>query len=275
MPPAAAPSPAPTSAVAGQTTVVAVAAPAAPSMTLPQFLGLDVAFGGLQGAGQRLRNRLGTRFPALEAKPPILAITDPANSSETASPAVQAAAEAKAEADQAPQKIKAVSYLASLGCGKCYPDNEAALLAALEDCSESIRYAAAKGLRKSLGTGCGCCRENSCCSEKLLKKLQQLGYDRDDSGCYVEPSSRVRRYSRLAVEACGCGPVDKEPQTPLEGPSSEKNSTETTASASILDVSFSSESDAVSMTSAVAEEVSSEEAASEGEKSLDELGRIQ
>ena len=49
--------------------------------------------------------------------------------SEDASPAVKAAAEAKAEEDQAPQKAKAIRYLASLGCGKCYPDTEEALLA--------------------------------------------------------------------------------------------------------------------------------------------------
>lgn len=220
VPPAATPGATPpTSAQSGDTTIVAVAAPAPSCTTLPQFLGLDVLFGGLQGIGQGIRNRLGTRFPGLESKPPILAITDPANSSEGASPAVQAAAAAKAEEDKAPQKIKAVSYLASLGCGKCYPDTENAILAALEDCTESVRYAAAKGLRKSVANGCGCCRQNSCCSPKLVKKLYEMGYDKDASGCYVEPSARVRRYARLAVAGCGGVPMQTPREEPMEGPS--------------------------------------------------------
>ena len=61
------------------------------------------------------------RFPGLEAKPPVLAITDPANLGEDASPAVQAAAKVKAEEDGAQQKIKALRYLATIGCGGSIP----------------------------------------------------------------------------------------------------------------------------------------------------------
>ncbi|MAI78104.1 MAG: hypothetical protein CL917_04120 [Deltaproteobacteria bacterium] len=219
VPPATAPgSLPPTTAQSGDTTIVAVAAPASSCTTLPEFLGLDLVFGGLSGIGEGLRNRLGTRFPGLESKPPMLAITDPANMSEESSPAVKAAAEAKKEEDKAPQKIKAVSYLASLGCGKCYPDTEQAMLSALDDCNEAVRFAAVKGLRKSVGNGCSCCRQNNCCSLPLLKKLAEMGYDKDESGCYVEPSARVRRYARLVV--CGCGgPSPKtEKGEPMEGP---------------------------------------------------------
>ena len=220
--PPAAPAPAPpTSAQAGATTIVAVAPPAAaPGMTLPQFLGLDVVFGGVRTVGQRVRNRLGTRFPGLEAKPPIKSITDPANLGPDARPAEKAAAEAKMEDDKAPQKAKAINYLASRGCGECYPDTEMAMLAALEDCSEDIRYAAVRGLRSVSGDACKCCRENSCCSEKLLKKLYEIAYERDDSGCFLESSARVRRNARLVICDCGGVPSLDADQTPMEGPTS-------------------------------------------------------
>ncbi|MCA9131957.1 MAG: hypothetical protein KDA45_02335 [Planctomycetales bacterium] len=220
--PAAAPAAAaaPSSAAAGATTVVAVAAPAAPQMTLPEFLGLKGLFGGLGGIGNRVRNRLGSRFPGLEAKPPIRSITDPANTSETASPAVKAAAEAKAAEDEAPQKAKAIRYLASLGCGKCYPDTEAALLAALDDCNEMIRLETVKGLRKSIGDACQSCRQNSCCSPKLQEKLRKLAFDTDSSGCFIEPSPSVRRNARLVLQSCGGSQTEIAPAPPLEGPPS-------------------------------------------------------
>lgn len=220
-PPAADPTPAlPTSAQAGATTVVAVAAPAPPTTTLPQFLGLNGLFGGIRMIGQRIRNRLGARFPGLESRPPVLAITDPANLGPDASPAVKAAAEAKAEEDAAPQKAKAIRYLASLGCGRCYPDTEDALLAALEDCNELIRYETVQGLRKSAGDACQCCRENSCCSPKLMEKLYQMAYEMDGTGCYLEPSARVRRNARLVIRGCGGYLTGGEPVAPQEGPSS-------------------------------------------------------
>ncbi|PAY17620.1 hypothetical protein CKO51_20560 [Rhodopirellula sp. SM50] len=219
--PPAAPAPAPpTSAQAGATTIVAVAPPAAaPGMTLPQFLGLDVVFGGIRTVGQRVRNRLGTRFPGLEAKPPIKSITDPSNLGPDASPAEKAAAEAKMEEDKAPQKAKAINYLASRGCGECYPDTEIAMLAALEDCSEEIRYAAVRGLRSASGDACKSCRENSCCSPKLLKKLYEIAFG-EVNGCHIESSSRVRRNARLVICACGGVPPMDDGQAPMEGPTS-------------------------------------------------------
>lgn len=218
-PPAAAP-PAPSAAAAGGATIVAVAPPSPPPVTLPQFLGLDIAYGGITTIGSRVRNRLGTRFPGLEARPPVRSLTDPANSDESASPAVQAAAEAKAEQDAVPQKAKAIRFLATLGCGKCFPDTEKALLAALDDCNELIRYETVRGLRKSLGSSCQSCRENSCCTPALTQKLYQIGHGVDDNGCHLESSARVRRNARLAL--CGCGGVTPErvDLIPIEGPMS-------------------------------------------------------
>ncbi|WP_143543842.1 hypothetical protein [Rhodopirellula sp. MGV] len=216
--PSAAPAPAPASAQAGGATIVAVAAPSPPPVTLPQFLGLDLVFGGAQKATLCVRNRLGSRFPGLEPKPPIKSITDPANMEPGASPAVQAAAKAKVEADKAPQKAKAIRYLASQGCGECYPDTEDALLAALEDCSEQIRYEVVRGLQSSVGGCCQSCKENSCCTPKLLKKLYQVAYDRDDAGCFVESSARIRRNARLVICKCGGVPSEMENGVPIEGP---------------------------------------------------------
>lgn len=226
LPPAAPAAALPTSAQAGATTIVAVASPAQATMTLPEFLGLKGLTQGVGGITRRVRNRLGSRFPGLEAKPPIRSITDPANMSDDASPAVKAAAEAKAEEDAAPQKAKAIRYLASLGCGKCYPDTEDAFLAALDDCNETIRLETVKGLRKSAGDACQCCRQNSCCSAKLIKKLSQLAYERDDSGCYLEPSPTVRRYARLVIRGCGGPPAEESQEPPSEGPPSETPSTD-------------------------------------------------
>jgi hypothetical protein len=214
LPPPAATAPAPpTSATAGATTIVAVAPPASPQFTLPKFLGLDLLFGGARRLGFRIRNRLGARFPGLEPKPPLKSIADPANLGPDASPAEKAAAEAKMEEDKAPQKAKAIRYLASRGCGECYPDTADALIAALDDCSEVIRYETVRGLRGSAGGTCQCCRENSCCTPELLQKLYEIAYERDEYGCFVESSSRVRRNARLVI--CACGGVSSMPMDSL------------------------------------------------------------
>ncbi|MDZ4817352.1 MAG: hypothetical protein SGJ20_00090, partial [Planctomycetota bacterium] len=74
-------------------------------------------FGGI---GTRILSRLGSRFPGLEPKPALLPISDPANL-ESPNPAVATAAGVKADEDAAAQKVKAIRYLATIGCGGCYP----------------------------------------------------------------------------------------------------------------------------------------------------------
>lgn len=224
-PPAAAP---PTSATTGSTTIVAIqpAAPSGPTASLCSFLGLDKMGAGLGGLFQRafsrLKNALGLtgKFPGLQAMPPVLPITDPANLSPDAPPAVQAAAKAKMDEDQAGQKIQALRYLATLGCGGCYPDVESAMLSALDDCTESVRYEAALALKGKDGQQrcCSYCKCNDCCSDAVRKKLDEIANKMDDKGCYREPSERVRRVAREALAKCGGLTSSGQTTTPTEGP---------------------------------------------------------
>ncbi len=214
--PPALPAP-PTSATVGGTTIMAIAPPAQACChtTLPEFLGLKGLFGAIRKLGERLLNRLGMKFPGLESKPELLAITDPKNA-DSANPAVKAAAEAKGEEDAAPQKIKALRYLATLGCAGCYPDVQDALLAALDDCTESVRYEAVLALRNISGKPCCVCKTKACCSPKVLDKLKHIAEDKENN-CYKESSARVRRLARLAMAGCGGNPPAKT-GGPKEGP---------------------------------------------------------
>jgi hypothetical protein len=206
-----------------------VAAQGPPRQTLPQFLGAQRFFQIVGLVTERIRNRLGTRFPNLEARPPVLAITDPANAQSDV-PAVKAAAAAKAEEDAAPQKIKAIRYLAGLGCKECYPDTLLSLLKALDDCTESVRYEAARALRTLTDGPCKSCANGTCCTAEVTQKLEQVVNGRNDVGLPVEPSERVRRMARIALANCNCstlpgeaageveGPLPESDQPPAEGP---------------------------------------------------------
>lgn len=211
------PTTAPTTSANGTTVnVAAPSSPCCPHETLPEFLGIKGLFQAIGGLIEKLRNRLGSAFPGLESTPALLAITNPANAN-SSNPAVAAAAGAKADEDAAPQKIKAIRYLATLGCAGCYPDIEDALLASLDDCTEAVRYEAAKAFRELSGRPCSTCKTKSCCSPKVRKKLDEVA-NKKEKNCYKEPSERVRRMARLAL--AGCGGTTPTP-APQEGPSEE------------------------------------------------------
>ncbi len=220
MPPAPKPAPAPAAPVtAANGTTVNVSTPTqpcCPHQTLWQFLGVTGGVHLLGGIIERIRNRLGSVFPGLESKPPLVAITDPSMAA-SSNPAEAAAAGAKADEDAAPQKIKAIRYLATLGCAGCYPGIEDALLDSLDDCTEEVRYEAAKALRELSGKPCALCKTKSCCSPKVLKKLDEVA-NKMEKGCYKESSARVRREARLAMQGCG-GTPPAPTSTPQEGPS--------------------------------------------------------
>lgn len=183
-----------------------VAAPAAP--TLWSFLGVPQGFKKVKGA---LTNRNGNR-PQAEPKAALKALNDPANL-ESPDAAIKRAAEIKKAEDLKPQKIKAIKYLTSIGCG-CYDKDGSvtdALVAASEDCTEDVRLATMQEIHTAAtGKCCSNCGQVCCCNDKMLKKLAQVAYERDEFGCYGEPSKRVREAAAAALAACCPGAVPLE-----------------------------------------------------------------
>jgi hypothetical protein len=166
-------------------------------MTLWRFLGIPQGF---QRIGDARLNRSGN-FPGLERKPPLKPIAHPDNLLSN-NPAIKKAAEIKMQEDLAKQKIKAIKYLAKLGCDKCYGGVKEAMMAALDDCTEQVRYEAAKAIGEAAVQHCDVCSRQCCCDEELTKKLAQVVYELDDKGCPVEPSERVREMAKEALQAC-------------------------------------------------------------------------
>ena len=190
---------------------------------------------------------------------------------QSSDPAIQAAAKAKAAKHKICKKKAAIQYLAGMGCSPEHPEVGAALLAAMSDPDEPVRYEAVKAVlqtaaecqspeqkkaaRKALGMSeslcdakkkcekkicecidvlCGkapppehkhkklkdlfkpqqdpacdpkadCPQGNGrgpCCSPDMRAKLMQLAYGRDEKGCFLEPSARVREVAELALKAC-------------------------------------------------------------------------
>ena len=178
--------------------------PPPPSPTLWSFLGIPQAFYKINA---QLLNRRGN-MPRLEKKPPLKAIADVANLKSDV-PAIKAAAEIKQAEDLKPQKIKAIKYLATIGCG-CYDKDgkvTKALLAAMEDCTEEVRLEAVRAISVAAsGEQCVHCKQRSCCSETVVAQLSKMAYERDDMGCFVEASERVRE---AAIEALGVCCADR------------------------------------------------------------------
>ncbi|HTN74029.1 MAG TPA: hypothetical protein VL096_02235, partial [Pirellulaceae bacterium] len=137
--------------------------------------------------------------PGMERKPPLKRIADPENLA-SKNPAIKKAAEIKAEEDLKPQKIKALKYLASIGCG-CYEGVTEAFMAALEDCTEEVRYVAALSIKEAAGNQCSRCN-GSCCTKELQEKMAERAFERDESGCFLEASERVREALKQALCVC-------------------------------------------------------------------------
>ena len=180
---------------AGPRSDAAVPPTASPS-TLWQFLGIPQ---GIHKIRDATSNKRGNN-PQKERKPPLKRIADPANL-ESQNPAIKAAAKVKSEEDLAPQKVKAIKYLATIGCG-CYPGVREALLAALDDCTEEVRYQAAVAFCQAAGTPCQHCDRSGCCNAAVMTKLEELAHGQDDNGCCKETSPRVRAAAENALNAC-------------------------------------------------------------------------
>jgi hypothetical protein len=197
----------------------------------------------------------------------------------SSNPAIQAAAKAKAAKHEICKKKKAIQYLAGMGCSPEHPEVGPALIAAMGDPDEPVRYEAVKAVlqtaaecqsrkqsretRKAVGCMeschdhckqikkkiCECidrlfgkappkerkCKEKMeechekvkecltgkppcvdpskedcqcgnghgpCCSDEMREKLRQLAYGRDEKGCFLETSERVRTVAEQALKAC-------------------------------------------------------------------------
>lgn len=218
--------------------------------TLWSFLGIPQAAKHLH---TQLVNRHG-RHPGLEPKPPLRAIADPANLPASAAPegvavgpassagvalasmrnvtaaeppppdkakkAIETAAQIKQAEDLAPQKIKALRYLAKVGCGR--PGVVDAFKASIDpkvEANEEVRYAAAQAILSSVADPC-CdhCNTASCCKHDLIEKMGELAFKRDGSGCWLEPSDRVRETLQEALQKCCPGMPILEVGEPGPGP---------------------------------------------------------
>ena len=192
--------------------------------TLWNFLGIPQ---GAQKLKDATSNRRGNR-PQSERVPPPKRIADPANL-ESKNPAIKTAAQIKAVEDLKAQKIKAVKYVATVGCG-CYPGVNDALLAALDDCTEEVRYEAAVALCQVAGNPNNVCGKG-CCNAAIMNKLHEMAYGQDEQCCNKEASPRVRAAAANALDACrrkhppGAAPAKETgkelPQDPTEAPKKE------------------------------------------------------
>jgi hypothetical protein len=134
-------------------------------------------------------------------------LTNSPNPAVRDSAAVQEANAIKQQEDAAPAKIAAIQYLAGVDC-KCYKGVKKALLEALLDCNEGVRFEAAK----ALGSAC-------CCDKEVQKILEEVANKQDEFGNYKEWSVRVRAAAAQSAAACA-GIIPREatgvetPETP-------------------------------------------------------------
>lgn len=195
-------------------------APPIPPRETPVTFWEKLGFGRVRDA---VVNARGNR-PQWEWKMPLKRIGDPANML-SSNQAIATAAKIKIDQDLAPQKIKAIKYLATVCCAcKGYKKEvQEALLASLDDCTEEVRYAAALAICQCTGNICQTCNSPSCCSAEVMNKLNELATKRDENGCFVEPSARVRAAALNALNACRAvhaptTPVPEAPEVPKERP---------------------------------------------------------
>ncbi|MEK6234430.1 MAG: hypothetical protein N2C14_06940, partial [Planctomycetales bacterium] len=197
-----------------------------PSQNIWRFLGIPQATAAFRRGQDSRINRNGDN-PDKERKPPLKLLADPLNL-ESPNPAIKIAAEIKMAEDMKQQKIKAIKYLASIGCG-CYKGVDEALLAAMDDCTEEVRYEAVAAISKAAGENCKCCascegalcNSGSCCSSEIRKKLREIVYAEDDDQCPKESSARVRAAAAQALTACGPEEIvtEETDMQPVEPPS--------------------------------------------------------
>lgn len=187
--------------------------PTQPVATFWQKLGIPQADAAFRAG---VLNKSGD-YPDLEKKPPVLPISDLQNL-QSPNPLLKNAAEIKKDKDLKPQKIKALKYLASVGC-VCPGEKDKvveALLAGLNDCDCEVRKAALEAVCAAIKS-CGPCGGDpcvdTCCTEAIQKKLEEMANKQDDKGCFVEPSAQLRSLAANVLAACPALP-NKETKNP-------------------------------------------------------------
>ena len=154
--------------------------------------------------------------PGKERKPPMLRLDDPAFLQDGAPDLLKVAAKMKIDQDLAPQKIKALMYICNVGCS-CYNKQtaglvEKALIEGMKDCSVSVRLAALNVVLSNAGSKCACQGQcQTCCSDGVIKALEEIAYKQDKRGCYLEPNAQVRSMAEQALNACPPLMVEPEP----------------------------------------------------------------
>ena len=172
-------------------------------------LGIPQSVGRFKKFRESRINRKGNN-PQREKTPKLVKLTDPSNLDPEAPKMLQAAAKIKMAEDLAPQKLKALKYLATLGCG-CYNDKnaglvEGAVLEGLDDCTIEVRREALNlVLNQVQGGQCGCqpaCNPKSCCTPKIYKKLEEMVNKTTNTGCPAESDSSIRYLAQQVLNAC-------------------------------------------------------------------------
>ena len=124
------------------------------------------------------------------------------------------ASKIKAGQVDAKNRVVAIKFLGTVDCA-AYPEAQLMLIVSLKnDPSERVRLEAAKAIKEQFGCGkdhglCSGKREKrryhycqGCCGEAALNALSEVAYERDDTGCHLEPSKRVRKKAREALAVC-------------------------------------------------------------------------
>jgi hypothetical protein len=128
---------------------------------------------------------------------------------------VKTAAKIKQDQDMKKQKLKAIKFLAEVGCG-CYNKDDQvakALLEALNDCDPDVKKAAIEAISQN-AAACNKCSngcETTCCNADVVKKLEEMAVGIDDKGCPKEPDREIRAAAMAALKRCGC-PPEKDPE---------------------------------------------------------------
>jgi hypothetical protein len=88
-----------------------------------------------------------------------------------------------------------------------------------------VRLASIQAISEAAnGEYCENCKQRSCCSEEISKKLYEIAYERDEEGCFLEPSERVRLAAAEALRVCcpGSGEGFIVEERPMEMPGGER-----------------------------------------------------